>query len=295
NLKQQFANEQEELDRSARKDGTYGSTEYFAQAAENAAALNEQLAQIKDNYANIDKAQGDWHAGAERAFQNFTENAMNVAGTTEQAFNLTFSSMTNGLETFVTTGKMNFRSFVAELLAGLAKIMAQMAVMQAATGIGKWLGFIGGAAGGAASGMGSGTAIQTAAANWSPFAKGGAISSPDLSMYSGQILTQPTFFKFARGGVAGEAGPEVILPLARDSRGYMGVRLADKGGKQQPPPIQITVTQHIDQRGTDQKDQAAAQRNNQQLARMVSDLVDTKVNRALNNAMRDGGKLAGVR
>lgn len=294
NLKQQFANVQEELDRSARKDGTYGSPEYFAQAAENAAALNEQLAQIKDNYANIDKAQGDWHAGAERAFQNFTENAMNVAGTTEQAFNLTFSSMTNGLETFVTTGKMNFRSFVAELLAGLAKIMAQMAVMQAATGIGKWLGFIGGAAGGAASGMGSGTAIQTAAANWSPFAKGGAVSSPDLSMYSGQILTQPTFFKFARGGVAGEAGPEAILPLARDSRGYMGVRLADKGGKQQIPTIQITVTQHIDQRGTDQNDQAAAQRNNQQLAKMVSDLVDTKVNRALDTAMRPGGKLAGV-
>ncbi len=296
NLKQRFANEQEELDRSARKDGTYGSPEYFAQAAENAAALNEQLAQLKDNYANIDKAQGDWHAGAERAFQNFTENAMNVAGTTEQAFNLTFSSMTNGLETFVTTGKMNFRSFVAELLAGLAKIMAQMAVRQAASGIGKWLGFGASAIGGAAaSGVGSGTAIQTAAANWSPFAKGGAISSPDLSMYSGQILTQPTFFKFARGGVAGEAGPEAILPLARDSRGYMGVRLADKGGKQQLPPIQITVTQHIDQRGTDQKDQAAAQRNNQQLARMVSDLVDTKVNRALDTAMRPGGKLAGVR
>lgn len=296
NLKQRFANEQEELDRSARKDGTYGSPEYFAQAAENAAALNEQLAQLKDNYANIDKAQGDWHAGAERAFQNFTENAMNVAGTTEQAFNLTFSSMTNGLETFVTTGKMNFRSFVAELLAGLAKIMAQMAVMQAASGIGKWLGFGASAIGGAAaSGVGSGTAIQTAAANWSPFAKGGAISSPDLSMYSGQILTQPTFFKFARGGVAGEAGPEAILPLARDSRGYMGVRLADKGGKQQLPPIQITVTQHIDQRGTDQKDQAAAQRNNQQLARMVSDLVDTKVNRALDTAMRPGGKLAGGR
>ncbi|ECW2977179.1 TPA_asm: phage tail tape measure protein [Salmonella enterica subsp. diarizonae] len=295
NLKQQFANEQKELERSAEKDGTLNSPQYFALVAKNAADLNEQLAQIKDNYANIDKAQGDWHAGAERAFQNFTENAMNVAGTTEQAFNLTFSSMTNGLETFVTTGKMNFRSFVAELLAGLAKIMAQMAMMQAATGIGKWLGFIGGAAGGAASGMGSGTAIQTAAANWSPFAKGGAISSPDLSMYSGQILTQPTFFKFARGGVAGEAGPEAILPLARDSRGYMGVRLADKGGKQQLPPIQITVTQHIDQRGTDQNDQAAAQRNNQKLARMVSDLVDTKVNRALDTAMRPGGKLAGVR
>ncbi|HBM0098180.1 TPA: phage tail tape measure protein [Salmonella enterica subsp. enterica serovar Blitta] len=294
NLKQQFANEQKELERSAEKDGTLNSPQYFALVAKNAADLNEQLAQIKDNYANIDKAQGDWHAGAERAFQNFTENAMNVAGTTEQAFNLTFSSMTNGLETFVTTGKMNFRSFVAELLAGLAKIMAQMAMMQAASGIGKWLGFGASVVGGAVGGSTPAGAYNSAAANLH-FAKGGAISSPDLSMYSGQILTQPTFFKFARGGVAGEAGPEAILPLARDSRGYMGVRLADKGGKQQFPPIQITVTQHIDQRGTDQNDQAAAQRNNQQLARMVSDLVDTKVNRALDTAMRPGGKLAGVR
>ncbi|ECU9162093.1 TPA: phage tail tape measure protein [Salmonella enterica] len=294
NLRQQFANVQKELERSAEKDGTLNSPEYFAQAAENAAALNEQLAQLKDNYANMDKAQGDWHAGAERAFQNVTENAMNAAGATEQAFNLTFSSMTNGLETFVTTGKMNFRSFVAELLAGLAKIMAQMAVMQAASGIGKWLGFGASAIGGAAGGSTPSGAYALAAAGLH-FAKGGAISSPDLSLYSGQILTQPTFFKFARGGVAGEAGPEAILPLARDGRGYMGVRLADKSGKQQIPPIQITVTQHIDQRGTDQNDQAAAQRNNQQLAKLVGDMVDVKVNRALDTAMRPGGKLAGVR
>ncbi|EGO7252988.1 phage tail tape measure protein [Salmonella enterica] len=291
-LKQRFANEQKELERGAKKDGTFGSPEYLALMAQNAADLNNQLAQLQQNYASIDAAQEDWHAGASRAFQNFTANAINVAGSTEQAFNLTFSSMTNALETFVTTGKMSFRSFTASLLSELAKIMAQMAMMQAASGIGKWLGFGAPAAGGAA---GVGTAIQTAAANWSPFAKGGQVLSPDLSMYSGQILTQPTFFKFARGGVAGEAGPEAILPLARDGRGYMGVRLADKGGKPSLPPVQITVTQHIDQRGTDQKDQAASQRNNQQLAKLVSDMVNAKVNHALNNAMRDGGKLAGVR
>ncbi|HGA5941847.1 TPA: hypothetical protein ACIS3Y_004415 [Salmonella enterica subsp. enterica serovar Saintpaul] len=115
-------------------------------------------------------------------------------------------------------------------------------------------------------------------------------------MYSGQIPTKPTFFKFAHGGsVAGETGPEAILPLARDSRGYMGVRLADKGGKQQLPPIQITVTQHIDQRGTDQKDQAAAQRNHQQLTKMMSDMIGIKINQTLDNAMRPGGKLAVVR
>ncbi|EAV2866396.1 phage tail tape measure protein [Salmonella enterica] len=296
-LKQQFASKMREINSVAEHDGTYGSPEHLALVTANAAALNEQLVQMKKNYANIDAAQGDWVNGFSAAYQDFMAQGADVAGMTKQVFGNAFNGMTDALTQFALTGKMNFKSFAVSVLTDLAKMEARIATSKALGMLMNWgmsaLGI--GAAGGAASGVGSGTAIQTAAANWSPFAKGGAISSPDLSMYSGQILTQPTFFKFARGGVAGEAGPEAILPLARDSRGYMGVRLADKGGKQQLPPIQITVTQHIDQRGTDQKDHAAAQRNNQQLAQLVSDMVDMKVNHALNNAMRDGGKLAGVR
>lgn len=296
-LKQQFASKLREINSVAEHDGTYGSPEHLALVTANAAALNEQLVQMKKNYANIDAAQRDWVNGFSAAYQDFMAQGADVAGMTKQAFGNAFNGMTDALTQFALTGKMNFKSFAVSVLADLAKMEARIATSKALGMLMNWgisaLGI--GAAGGAASGVGSGTAIQTASANWSPFAKGGAISSPDLSMYSGQILTQPTFFKFARGGVAGEAGPEAILPLARDSRGYMGVRLADKGGKQQLPPIQITVTQHIDQRGTDQKDHAAAQRNNQQLAKLVSDMVDMKVNHVLNNAMRDGGKLAGVR
>ncbi|EHV4314924.1 phage tail tape measure protein [Salmonella enterica] len=296
-LKQQFASKLREINSIAEHDGTYGSPEHLALVTANAAALNEQLVQIKQNYANIDAAQEVWKNGFSAAYQDFQDQGANVAGMTSQVFSNAFNGMTDALTQFALTGKMNFKSFAVSVLADLAKMEARIATSKALGMLMNWgisaLGI--GAAGGAASGVGSGTAIQAAAANWSPFAKGGAISSPDLSMYSGQILTQPTFFKFARGGVAGEAGAEAILPLARDSRGYMGVRLADKGGEQQLPPIQITVTQHIDQRGTDQKDHAAAQRNNQQLAKLVSDMVDMKVNHALNNAMRDGGKLAGVR
>ncbi|ELP3688667.1 phage tail tape measure protein [Salmonella enterica] len=296
-LRQQFASKMREINSIAEHDGTYGSPEHLALVTANAAALNEQLVQMKQNYANIDAAQEVWKNGFSAAYQDFQDQGANVAGMTSQVFSNAFNGMTDALTQFALTGKMNFKSFAVSVLADLAKMEARIATSKALGMLMNWgisaLGI--GAAGGAASGVGSGTAIQAAAANWSPFAKGGAISSPDLSMYSGQILTQPTFFKFARGGVAGEAGPEAILPLARDSRGYMGVRLADKGGKQQLPPIQITVTQHIDQRGTDQKDHAAAQRNNQQLAKLVSDMVDMKVNHALNNAMRDGGKLAGVR
>ncbi|HAF1587753.1 TPA: phage tail tape measure protein, partial [Salmonella enterica] len=259
-------------------------------------ALNEQLVQMKKNYANIDAAQGDWINGFSAAYQDFMAQGADVAGMTKQVFSNAFNGMTDALTQFALTGKMNFKSFSVSVLADLAKMEARIATSKALGMLMNWgMSALGIGAAGAAGGSTPSGAYESAAAGLQ-FAKGGAVLSPDLSMYSGQILTQPTFFKFARGGgVAGEAGPEAILPLARDSRGYMGVRLADKGGKQQLPPIQITVTQHIDQRGTDQKDHAAAQRNNQQLARLVSDMVDMKVNHALNNAMRDGGKLAGVR
>ena len=49
------------------------------------------------------------------------------------------------------------------------------------------------------------------------FAKGSA--------FSNSIVSQPTLFRFADGtGMMGEAGPEAIMPLARDSQGRLGVR-----------------------------------------------------------------------
>ncbi|EHP1586546.1 phage tail tape measure protein [Salmonella enterica] len=292
NLRQQFANVQKELERSAEKDGTLNSPQYLAQVAENAAALNEQLVQMKRNHEGIDAAQGNWVNGFTSACQDFMEQGADVAGMTKQVFSNAFNGMADSLAQFALTGKMNFKGFAVSVLSDLAKMEARIAASKALGILLDWgMAAVGGAAGGSTP---SGS-YESAAANLH-FAKGGAISSSDLSMYSGQILTKPTFFKFAHGGgVAGEAGPEAILPLARDSRGYMGVRLADKSGKQQLPPIQITVTQHIDQRGTDQKDQDAAQRNNQQLARMVSDMVETKVHQVIDGELRDGGKLAGVR
>ncbi|MER2518574.1 MAG: hypothetical protein ABTR92_19620 [Candidatus Accumulibacter phosphatis] len=62
-------------------------------------------------------------------------------------------------------------------------------------------------------------------------ADGGVYSSPSLSQYSGQVVSQPTFFAFAHGAaVAGEAGPEAILPLERNASGKLGVRASGGGG-----------------------------------------------------------------
>ncbi len=52
-----------------------------------------------------------------------------------------------------------------------------------------------------------------------PFAKGGVIASPVAFPLGG-----------GRTGLAGEAGPEAILPLARGSDGRLGVRAPGMGG-----------------------------------------------------------------
>lgn len=64
-------------------------------------------------------------------------------------------------------------------------------------------------------------------------AKGNAFSS-GLGSYSNSIVSKPTFFDasshikaFAQGGVMGEAGPEAIIPLDRDNKGRLGVKMTE--------------------------------------------------------------------
>lgn len=63
-------------------------------------------------------------------------------------------------------------------------------------------------------------------------AKGNVFSSPDLHRYVNSVVSKPTFFAFAKGGVPslgvmGEkngGSPEAIMPLTRTSNGDLGVK-----------------------------------------------------------------------
>lgn len=59
-----------------------------------------------------------------------------------------------------------------------------------------------------------------------PNALGGVYSGPNISSFSGQIVSKPTLFKFASGaGLMGEAGDEAIMPLKRGPSGSLGVQM----------------------------------------------------------------------
>ncbi len=161
---------------------------------------------------------------------------------------------TSGMMFDLLTGTQNFKQSMLGLMTSMTQSIIQQLIdlaMQALltrTFLSTFMNIGGGLLGGAAS-AGAGTAgsgamgMPTGWQGYVPNAKGGVYASPSLSAFSGQIVSNPTLFAFARGaGLMGEAGPEAIMPLKRGADGSLGVRAI--GGGQQPaaaPNVYITI------------------------------------------------------
>ncbi|EFK6762127.1 phage tail tape measure protein [Escherichia coli] len=260
-IRQEYRQQLQQLENDSRQKGTYGTEDYRRAEEVLKGSLKRQLNENKRYWQELEVAQGDWKNGAMRAFQNFTADADNAAGTAEQMFTVAFSSAGNALATFCTTGKLNFKSFTSSLLSDMARIMAQMAMMQAVKGVGSLFGF-------------------------TTNADGGVYQSADLSRYSGTVVNRPTFFAFAKGaGVMGEAGPEAILPLRRGADGKLGV-VADTGGSGMvmfAPQYNIGINND----GTNGQIGPAA-------LKVVYDLGKKAAADFMQQQARDGGRLSGA-
>ena len=128
-------------------------------------------------------------------------------------------SLSRAFASGVASGK-SFESIlqtVGQKFIELSLRMALQPAMNLFTGaFGQMVQGIGGMLGGAVGGAGPVT----------PFADGGVISSPG-------------YFPLGRGvGLAGEAGPEAILPLTRGADGALGVRAAGSSGG---APVYVTI------------------------------------------------------
>jgi len=153
-------------------------------------------------------------------------------------FERSFDQMGEAIIEFTKTGKLNFKGLIDSMLEGLLRyelqLQTKMLYSAFRPGLMDFVGRIFGGNGApilnptgpaAASVMGFAGAAQGAVydAGLQKFAKGG--------MFTNSVVSSPTLFKFAKGtGLMGEAGPEAIMPLKRDSNGNLGVRAAGGGG-----------------------------------------------------------------
>lgn len=154
------------------------------------------------------------------------------------ATKFTFGAMMDTMNVFFETGKFNAKEMIKSILSEFIKLATSQAfksVINAFGGDGGKNGLFG--------------AIFS---GLTKNADGGAYAGGNLSAYSGQIVSQPTFFNygvkaFANGaGLMGEAGPEAIMPLKRGPDGKLGVAASGAGGG-------IVVTTNVNM-GTGQAD-----------------------------------------
>lgn len=145
-----------------------------------------------------------------------------------------FEGLTNAI-TGVIMGtqslKEAFGDLARSIIADIIQMTIRMLIFKAISGI--MGGFGGGGGGGtdlgaiyAGGGIGSAKGNIFSGGNLIPFARGGIVNGPTMFPMNG-----------GRTGIMGEAGPEAVMPLARDGQGRLGVRAANSNDG----PIEVVV------------------------------------------------------
>lgn len=184
-------------------------------------------------------------AGFSEGLQNYKESIPSLFESSRDAAHGFLDDMEDGFTDLfdnVLRGKVeDFGDFFEQvgnsILSMLAEIMAQMTMASMTGSKGGWGDLISSIAGAIGSAYGGSYDMEGSSFYHSMLsdllaakgnATGNVYASPSLSKFSGQVVSKPTYFKFAYGdalGVMGEgSGPEGIFPLARDKSGKLGVR-----------------------------------------------------------------------
>lgn len=256
-----------------------------APTEEAAAALQKQLDDVeaaRDEAVTIARRKAepeDWLKGIKRAFGAYVGEASNAGKLIENTLTSAFSKIEDAMVNFFMTGKLGFadlaRSILADMVRMITKALILKPLMEA---IGSYMGMPPGSmSGGGGGGSPGGVLFGNMFAGLFGFAKGGAFGG------SGQVLSSPTLFKFANGGgfnmgVAGEAGPEAVMPLRRGPDGRLGVQAAGGGA------TNVSVVVNVESGNT--------QVSGDTQGAALGQLIAATVNATLLKEKRPGGLLA---
>ena len=249
------------------------------------------------------KTANSFETGWKEAFAGYTSAAKNSADVGKKAFESMTNGMTDALTEWAMTGKITVRDFANTFIREMIRMQMQQVAAQATSGIFSLLspvigGLLGGAGaatygpsaaagGGSWLGGASGFKLDAMSANGNAFAPSGLVEKfANGGTFTNSVVNQATPFMFANGGkfgVMGEAGPEAILPLQRNSSGQLGVVASGAGGDVTPVTVNVTVNSD----GTSEVETNPAQSGNQ-----FGNLIAAAVQQEILKHKRNGGMLA---
>lgn len=190
--------------------------------------LKEELV-IRQTLAGQTVELSDKQRSAERALsssiEEYRRRATDGAAAVQSVFGVITKGMEDNLTKFFMTGKAGWKDFANSVVEQIVRIQMQKAI---ASGLD------------AAKTTDIGKAISSffASANGNAFVGGQPLMAfANGGAFTNTIATGPTIAPMA---LFGEAGPEAIMPLARDSSGRLGVRSSSEGT--QAVAVSVNVT-----------------------------------------------------
>lgn len=248
------------------------------------AGYKKELAALRKYYAEEDKLRGDWKAGAVSGWNEYLDAATNTYDAVKNVASSTLTGLSDMLTELMTTGTASVKEFGKSMLKMILDVTNRLMVAYAVQAA---MGWISGSSNPQGGGIGSPDFVGPVRN-----AKGGVYESAGLHQYVNGVYDSPQYFsfqgasKFAKGGVFGEAGPEAIMPLAKDSAGRLGVRAQGAGGSGH----QINVDIYVDNKGNATANTSGG---GDAAARALADRVKQYVQEGIVRAIRDDGAIGG--
>ncbi len=182
---------------------------------------------------------GDEASKAQSILDKYRESVLAVNEQIANSFVNTFKKLEDSLVEFVQTGAFNFKKLAQSIISDITRIFIRSQIIAPLTG---GLSNIFGGSSPTRNLIDAGTTFSSSnpiQGNFNPFdtgdfvkyAKGGVFAKNKIVPYAmGGIIDRPQIFPLANGAaLAGESGPESIMPLKRGRDGKLGV-IANGGG-----------------------------------------------------------------
>lgn len=217
--------------------------------------VNEQLRVMVEGFGRVDEAQGSFLAGSQSAWQDWLNDTKDVASHGAAIMKSALDGFVDATTDAIMGNLDSSESFFDSLHRQILRFIVQQQLT-------KWLESLGDSANSASSSGGNsifstilkgiGSIFGGATKN----AKGAVYATPGLSAYRNTVVSSPTIFPFARGGVPniglmGERSGmpyEAIMPLTRTAGGELGVRTTGGSGNVINNTTNVNVQPTMDSR-----------------------------------------------